>query len=535
MYETKSQIDESNSQSNENINIKIEILDKLKDDIDKIIKTYKLLCEDLNGIKNLIEQYNKEKVEKYIENIKNKLNEIIKEDKINVHIMEKYLDDENYNNSRASNSNPIKEVKVNSNDSKFEKSDDENIKSIFLLDKSIIEVKATTTEESTKTKDDVENITKDKFRKNFNAFIRILKFKKNTILKTTDISEFPYLDDYSSDKKLIKFIKDVCELENKNKIAKKNNQIIKDTDIQNICEQIPNLEESDELDSDEVEEVFESYTINGINFEEIKNKLFFFINVISKENMTYNIEDLNAISKKIIECLNLQENNLFLLQNSQIDNFVKCNNFNEIPLRQFRSNSLLIKFSELNTIKMKLLIAKYGINEDSFDNRGNFLNPNSRKIIFRGNEIYEAPYGWMGLGLNVLGKYQDDIWLKDISDKSEWAIAYRGILSKDVNKIKEYLKYFIEKQDLKIASILVKEGIKNKRNSKNINKGVYMTPYIRTAEKYTQSISFNNKKYKVLLMAKVKAKDIIEPEGTNFWILEDKNIRIYRVLFKEIK
>ena len=103
MIETKSQIDDSNSQSNENINIKIEILDKQKDDIEKIIKTYKLLCEDLNGIKNLIEQYNKEKVEKYIESIKNKLNEIIKEDKINVHIMEKYLDDENYNNSRASN------------------------------------------------------------------------------------------------------------------------------------------------------------------------------------------------------------------------------------------------------------------------------------------------------------------------------------------------------------------------------------------------------------------------------------------------
>ena len=45
MYETKSQIDESNSQSNENINIKIEILDKLKDDIDKIIKTYKLFAK----------------------------------------------------------------------------------------------------------------------------------------------------------------------------------------------------------------------------------------------------------------------------------------------------------------------------------------------------------------------------------------------------------------------------------------------------------------------------------------------------------
>ena len=45
MIETKSQIDESNSQSNENINIKIEILDKLKDDIEKIIKTYKLFAK----------------------------------------------------------------------------------------------------------------------------------------------------------------------------------------------------------------------------------------------------------------------------------------------------------------------------------------------------------------------------------------------------------------------------------------------------------------------------------------------------------
>ena len=97
-----------------------------------------------------------------------------------------------------------------------------------------------------------------------------------------------------------------ANLKTKIKLRKKNNQKIKDTEIKNIYEQIPNLEESDELDSDEVEEVYESYTINGINFEEIKNKLFFFINIISKENMTYNIEDLNTISKKIIECLNLQ-------------------------------------------------------------------------------------------------------------------------------------------------------------------------------------------------------------------------------------
>ena len=62
-----------------------------------------------------------------------------------------------------------------------------------------------------------------------------------------------------------------------------------------------------------------------------------------------------------------------------------------------------------------------------------------------------------------------------------------------------------------------------------------MTPYIKIAEKYTQNITFNNKKYKVLLMAKVKIDKIREPKGTNFWVLDDEDIRIYRILFKSIE
>ena len=38
----------------------------------------------------------------------------------------------------------------------------------------------------------------------------------------------------------------------------------------------------------------------------------------------------------------------------------------------------------------------------------------------------------------------------------------------------------------------------------------------------------------VLLMAKVKIGQIVEPEGSDFWILNNDYIRIYRVLFKEI-
>ena len=547
MDDTKSQIENSNIQQKKNINIKIEQIDHLKYHIDDIISNYKLLCEEMLEIKNMIEQYNNgidekneennKKVEKYITN---KLDEIIKKDKKSLNIIEKYKstlegnEDNNDNNSMTSDKNSILEEEVNHFYlSNYEK---ENIKVNISLHESKIKSQSKTTEVSSQSKDDEENIKKRKFRKDFNVVINSLRFKKKTLLDLTDTTKFPYLDDYYNDEKLIKFIRDVCDLELQNKINRKNIKREKDTIIESIHDNIPDLEVSDdEYECDEYGEVYESYIIDGINVEEIKNKLFYFINVISQDsNTTYNIDDLNALSKHIIESLNIQEKNLFLLQNSQIDNFVKCNNFNEIPLRQFKRNPLLTKFSELNSIKMNLLIAKYGINEKCFDNRGNFLNPNSRKIIFRGNELYEPPYGWMGLGLNVFGIYEDDNWLKDISNKSEWAIAYRGIVSKDVNEMKDYLKNFIENKNLKIASIELKGGIKNKRKPKNINKGVYMTPHIKIAEKYTQSISFNNKKYKVLLMAKVKINQIVEPEGSNFWILNNDDIRIYRILFKEI-
>ena len=195
------------------------------------------------------------------------------------------------------------------------------------------------------------------------------------------------------------------------------------------------------------------------------------------------------------------------------------------------------KFFELKTIKYNLLIKELKIKEKFFDDIGNFLIPNSRKNRFRGKEIYDPPYNWMGIGLKVLGKYDDgnDNWIEDISEGSEWAIAYRGISSKNPNFIKKILKYFIEKGDLESANVTFKKHLNDKRHWRTINSGIYMTPYIKVAEKYTQAISFNNKNYKVLLMAKVKISEIMEPKNSLFWVLNNNNIRIYRVIFKESK
>ena len=387
---------------------------------------------------------------------------------------------------------------------------------------------------------------KEEFIKNFSKVLNVLVLKSNILANSSNISEFPIIDDYTDVQEILEFFKKVCDLSD-NSINIGYNSKYSELLNNSITEALKNFlvnKENKEDNAENLNEIENNFNLNSESgddeayykndFNEIKKKLFYFINIISKENANYDKDELESISDSLIECLKIEKNNLFLLQNSQIDNFVKINNFNEIPMKQMEIFPKFSEFKKLYLLKMKLLIENYAINKDCFDNRGNFLNPNARKNIYRGKEIYEPPYGWMGLGLNVLGKYQDDIWLEDITDKSEWAIAYRGIFSIDENKMKGLIKYYIEKQDLKIAETTIKGQIYNRRRWKSINKGVYITPYIKVAEKYTQSISFNNKKYKVLLMAKVKIGQIVEPEGSDFWILNNDYIRIYRVLFKEI-
>ena len=274
---------------------------------------------------------------------------------------------------------------------------------------------------------------------------------------------------------------------------------------------------------------------NIFNFEKIKRNLIYFINIISKDNKYFNNDEIKSISDAISKYLFLQNNNLFIIQNSRINEFIKSSNFEDISLDNIKFQPISSKFYELKSLKNELLIKEYHFKKNLFDNSGNFLSPNSRQNIFRGKERYDPPYNWIGIGLNVIGKYEDDKWLNDISDKSEWAIAYRGIGTNiSSNDVKKYLGYFIEK-GLNIAKSSSKSKSNDKRRWKKVGEGIYMTPYIKIAEKYTQNITFSNKKYKVLLMAKVKIDKIREPKGTNFWVLNNEDIRIYRILFKSIE
>ena len=58
---------------------------------------------------------------------------------------------------------------------------------------------------------------------------------------------------------------------------------------------------------------------------------------------------------------------------------------------------------------------------------------------------------------------------------------------------------------------------------------------MKIAEEYSGTFNFNNKEYKIVLMAKVLVENIREPKDHSFWILNEGDIRIYKILVKEQK
>ena len=379
----------------------------------------------------------------------------------------------------------------------------------------------------------------------FSKAIKILITNFNDLTNSNKLMKYPTLENENDIQSLLNFFKLIFQPDSYNKSFQNisdSTEVTTQQLIENLNSLLGISEEKSE-NSDEFDDLLEEAFVNEVSsnkFDEIKKKIFFFINIISKENQKFTKKDLKSFSDKISKSLDINFADLFLIQNAPINNFAKCFNFKEISLKQNPNFPPVSKLLELQSIKYKLLIKDFGVGEENFDNTGNLLVPNTRQNRFRGKEIYDPPYNWLGLGLSVLGKFDDgnDDWLEDISDKSEWAIAYRGISSKNQKHIKVMLKHFIEERNLEIARINFKDKFGKKLNDKRhwgtIESGIYMTPYIKIAEKYTKTISFNNKNYKVLLMAKVKVSEIKEPKNSNFWVLDNDKIRIYRVLFKEI-
>ena len=243
---------------------------------------------------------------------------------------------------------------------------------------------------------------------------------------------------------------------------------------------------------------------------------------------------------KIKKYLDIEVNNILISINKRnyfIDSIIKNKNFSDSSIKDIIKN--YPDFKQLYEYKIIYdNILNNELKNEYLDCNGNTINPNSSYNIVRGSEIYDPPYGWLCIGLNVKNRYEyDKDWLENKTSKSKWAIAYYGVgqyLS--YSKVKEMLINIITKNSLSPGKSQNFKNSKDKRNPvKEIGEGIYLSPSISLAEKFSGIISINGKRYKIVLMARVLIDKIREPNDIQFWILDKKYIRFYRILVKEIK
>ena len=220
-----------------------------------------------------------------------------------------------------------------------------------------------------------------------------------------------------------------------------------------------------------------------------------------------------------------------------IDRIIRTEAFNKLSPMEVKNNyQYFNELYEFKIILKELLDSQCQIKGNLIDYKGHFILPKKSNNFIRGKEKYYPAYGWVGIGLKVLGKYKDDDSLiTDSSKESKWSIAYHGVGGN-----------LPSSEVLKKLSTKVKDGLKDRKNQykcnyydkrnkrKKIGNGVYLTPNINICENYSGQILFNKSKYKVALMVKVLNEKIRELDDINFWIVHRNYVRIYRISIKKI-
>ena len=413
---------------------------------------------------------------------------------------------------------------------------------------------------------------KNKFLESFMNFLRNCIYKCNYILQNEnqnyvdpnnfEVFQYPSYQNEDNPESQLSFLIDINETYQK--IQKKidtdksiNEKKICEklkTSIKNIFGDKPEIENIDEdFYSDEKYEGSEHRSNEGliidnndnnndnININKTKSKFHYIVNIINKDN--YMFEDYNhnkEILKKISNALSINKDDISLISNNNsifINNFIKSSKFSQLSPKQIRRiyPNLNILF-DFKLIIDGLIRYKCQIPKEKLDYKYNFINPNLSLNNKRGSEVYNPPYGWLGIGLNVIDKYdnRDNSWLK--KDNNSWAIAYysfgKYFSSNELGKI---LKDIIIKNELKKESQNKCHNPDIRHKGKKIGTGFYLCPNINIAEKNSGIFNFNKKKYKIVLMSKVLIKSIKEPEDHSVWVINNNNdIRIYRILVKEI-
>ena len=213
--------------------------------------------------------------------------------------------------------------------------------------------------------------------------------------------------------------------------------------------------------------------------------------------------------------------------------------FNDLNLdefkEKFKNDDEFEELSNLKEIHSEVIMGACKLSKNQLDERGNNVDgwAVSEK---RGGKPYNSPIGWIGIGLKVIDKYNNNYWIGCDGNPDEWCVAYHGVgRDKPSDEVK------------KVTGLIYKGAFKPGENQyhkdcENLNKpgtkvgeGVYCTPNVDTAAGYSGISEINGKSYQTVLMVRVKPSAIREcSDGGDYWVVNGTTdeIRPYRILYK---
>ena len=182
------------------------------------------------------------------------------------------------------------------------------------------------------------------------------------------------------------------------------------------------------------------------------------------------------------------------------------------------------------------------LSKNQLDSRGN-RSEGWAIDEMRGGKSYDPPIGWIGIGLKVMDKYEDNTWIGMENAEGEWCVAYHGVGDgQESDNVKKAVGLIYK------GSFKAGKGQKHRNcpdqfhPGKKVGTGVYCTPKIKTAEEYGGLSEINGIKYKTVFMVRVKPEAlrhcdrcIDSKEPYVYWVVNGTTdeIRPYRILYKK--
>ena len=160
--------------------------------------------------------------------------------------------------------------------------------------------------------------------------------------------------------------------------------------------------------------------------------------------------------------------------------------------RKFQNDKDFYELTNLKEIHTDVIMGACKLSKNQLDPKGN-RSDGWGVGEKRGNKDYFPPIGWIGIGLKVMDKYENNKWIRMKNIPDEWCVAYHGVGGgQESNNVKNVCGLI---GNFKTGGRQVHKNCSDKFHSgQKVGVGVYCTPNIKTAEDYAGISNINGKK-----------------------------------------